>query len=165
MPRFRNETHRIAVFWSKIDKRGPDECWPWRGFKDRYGYGRTGFRGEHSQLAHRIAFFLTFGDFDKSLFVLHSCDNRPCCNPRHLRSGTAKDNADDCISRGRKVCSHAPRPTCRGERHHKAKVTADDVRAIRARRGESNKRIGQDFGLTKGAVWRIMAGVNWKHVV
>lgn len=34
-------------------------------------------------------------------FVLHTCDNPPCCNPAHLYRGTALDNARDRDTRGR----------------------------------------------------------------
>ena len=27
-------------FWEKVDRRGPDECWPWTAYSDRYGYFR-----------------------------------------------------------------------------------------------------------------------------
>lgn len=29
----------------------------------------------------------------------HSCDNRPCINPLHLRWGTRQDNVDDMMAR------------------------------------------------------------------
>ncbi len=35
------------------------------------------------------------------LFVRHTCDNPPCCNPAHLLIGTAADNTHDAIERDR----------------------------------------------------------------
>lgn len=32
--------------------------------------------------------------------ALHSCNNKPCCNPNHLRWGTAKENTADWIKAG-----------------------------------------------------------------
>jgi hypothetical protein len=49
-----------------------------------------------------VALYLSGVDV-KDLFVLHSCDNPPCCNPNHLRTGTAKDNSRDMVERGRLV--------------------------------------------------------------
>jgi HNH endonuclease len=49
---------------------------------------------------HRVVWIALHGDPGK-LKVLHTCDNPPCCNPRHLFLGTPKDNTDDMISKGR----------------------------------------------------------------
>jgi hypothetical protein len=35
------------------------------------------------------------------LYVLHHCDNPPCCNPLHLYAGTQRQNIHDAIARGR----------------------------------------------------------------
>lgn len=60
-----------------------------------------------------------------------------------------------------------PDRVARGERSGSAKVTDDEVRAIRAlyAAGAGSQRIlGLRFGLTQGAVGRIVRGENWAHV-
>lgn len=91
-------------FWSKVDKKSDNECWNWKGtIKKRYGWFRVYVdRKEREFIASRVALYLSGVDV-KDLFVLHSCDNPPCCNPNHLRTGTAKDNSNDMIERGRFV--------------------------------------------------------------
>ena len=43
------------------------------------------------------------GKIPKGMFVCHTCDNPACINPKHLWLGTAKENWDDCIKKGRRV--------------------------------------------------------------
>lgn len=90
----------IQKFWSLVDKAAGDEaCWLWTAGKDRAGYGRFRYNGA-SHYAHRLAFYFANGRRAKKC-VLHSCDNPQCVNPKHLREGTAKDNAEDREKRGR----------------------------------------------------------------
>lgn len=86
----------VCAFWAKVDRRGPDECWEWTTGRERYGYG-------HSVLgtASRVAWELTNGPIPDGQRVLHSCDNPPCCNPRHLFLGTQLDNVRDMMAKGR----------------------------------------------------------------
>lgn len=97
LPKFTEE--QIKRFWPRVDKRGPEECRPWTGAVSAKGYGV--FFAGRSLNAHRTALILSSG-VDSPLLALHSCDNRPCCNPAHLRWGTALDNETDKISRGRR---------------------------------------------------------------
>lgn len=92
-----------------------NQCWEWLGCKDRDGYGLQeyiieydGKKKKKQWRAHRLFFYLFYGELPVDLQVLHSCDNPGCVNPDHLSLGTNQDNMKDCNDRGR-------RP--RGEKH------------------------------------------------
>lgn len=81
----------------------PGGCWEWNGKRNEHGYGivnavRQGYDGAR---AHRVMYELTFGPLDLDVVVRHDCDNPPCVNPEHLRTGSQWDNTDDMVSRGR----------------------------------------------------------------
>lgn len=102
----RAKGHREIVepdkrFWMYVDiSAGPESCWPWTKSRRDFGYGRMAFAGT-VESANRIAWRLTNGDIPNGLLVLHSCDNPPCCNPKHLFLGTHEDNFADMVSKGR----------------------------------------------------------------
>lgn len=93
-------------FWSKVDIRRHDECWPWIAAKTGNGYGN--FKaGRYSNIpSHRMAYWLASGVYPADLLVRHKCDNPVCCNPAHLELGTAADNAQDKVERGRHRNGH-----------------------------------------------------------
>lgn len=90
----------ISRFWAKVDKRGPDECWTWTAGLNGQGYGIFCIGGK-ARGAHRVSYFLSRGEIGNGLSVCHSCDNPPCVNPAHLWVGTAQDNSDDRVRKGR----------------------------------------------------------------
>ncbi len=139
--------------WKKISQAGEDECWPWQGHIGDHGYGRITI-DYVDHLAHRVVFTLVKGD-PGSLWVLHTCDNPPCCNPAHLYAGTPEENSQDRDSRGR---SNSPR----GERHGHAKLSDRDVLAIRrrVRAGEKQKDIAADMSVSRATISRI---INYKR--
>lgn len=88
--------------WAKVDKSGgPDACWLWTGHRNQKGYGKIG-ADRKTIGAHRGAWMVTNGPIPDGLFVLHRCDNPPCCNPAHLFVGTNADNMTDMAQKGRR---------------------------------------------------------------
>jgi hypothetical protein len=85
-------------FWVKVDRRGPDECWPWIAYIDTNGYGGFRFR-DCTRGAHRFSYEERYGPIPDDLVVDHHCHNldascnggptclhRRCVNPSHLRA-------------------------------------------------------------------------------
>lgn len=100
-------------FWAMVLKGAANECWPWQGGTDEYGYGLFRVDADHIERANRVALRLDGRLPDDALKALHTCDNPPCCNPAHLFPGTPLDNARDRDAKGRGVVpnrrkNHAP---------------------------------------------------------
>jgi hypothetical protein len=88
---------RFKTFFS-VGKE--NECWEWTGCINSWGYGQ--FKLGNDQVnAHRAAYFINNPNFDQSLQVLHSCDNRKCVNPKHLCCGTLQENMTDKVNKNR----------------------------------------------------------------
>lgn len=144
-------------FWNKVDVRGSEECWDWKG-KRQDGYGRAHYRGKR-RYAHRVAYMLSNGgSIPDGLLVLHSCDNPACCNPGHLRLGTQAENMQQMKARGRSTA---------GERNVNAVLTQDDVRKIRKayhQEGVSMRALSRLFGVHYNTIRRAVKYESWRSV-
>ena len=152
---------RIAAFWSNVDIRGHNECWPWKGAPDGHGYGRFTIAFKVRRKAHRIAFELHNGSAPKD-HACHSCDNPPCCNPAHLFDGTPLDNMHDMISKGREK-----HPGNFGKSNGNSKFSDDDVRDIKRRTSigqETLSDIARSYNVTAQAISMIKRGKNWRWI-
>lgn len=105
-----NQT-RLERFWAKVDVGEPDDCWEWLGSRVRR-YGQLGdwrnilglrrMRNPKPIRAHVLSWAIANDRWpNKKEVVRHTCDNPPCCNPRHLLIGNAIDNVRDCRVRRR----------------------------------------------------------------
>ena len=131
----------------------PTECWEWKGCVGKNGYGGWGYRYTRKN-AHKACYELFFGKVSNAL-VLHTCDNKRCCNPEHLYLGTQKDNMRDVIQRG-----------LFANQKGKSSLTAQDVKHIRQllEAGQSLTSIGKQYGLTKSTISAIKRRVTWDWV-
>ena len=143
-----------------------DDCWGWVGPASPYGLvgslprqtrpdGGTFGRGG---AAHRFSYWLHRGPLYEGLCVLHSCDNPPCCNPRHLSLGTTRKNAEERSDRGRQP---------RGEGSVRARLTEAAVRDIRARyvpRKVTLAQLAAEHRVDLSLVHLVVKNRIWRHV-
>lgn len=104
---------RIGRFWSKVDVRGPDECWPWMAYVDKQGYGRFGWTYKEVVRAHQALLRLHAIEVPSAHEADHLCGNKVCCNLRHIEVVLGVVNA----SRGSHARWDGRRRTHCGEGH------------------------------------------------
>jgi hypothetical protein len=144
---------------SKIDQRGPSECWPSTCAVTGNGYGKIGFNKRFYPMP-RAAYRCFVGPVPTDLVVLHSCDNPKCCNPAHLRLGTVQDNHDDMWAKGRARPFRGP-----GEKNGRAKLTraqVDKMREMYAAGGFTYMTLAPHFGVAWQTVADIISGKHWR---
>lgn len=157
--RHRKNHNLVDRFWRQVNKNGsvpehcPEigQCWEWTGKPAANGYGTLKPHGQSAQLSHRLSWRLHHGAIPDGLFVCHHCDNRKCVNPSHLFLGTSADNTADMIRKGR-----GP-----GEAHPRCKLTAEQVREIRAASGKYLD-IARQYNIGPSQISRIKSGVRWQ---
>lgn len=154
----------LFQFWSRVARTDdPDACWLWLGDRmvknGRKTYGRF-FRYENRKrvkkgvptLAHRVAFILHHGiDDPKGLFVCHTCDNPPCCNPKHLFLEDNEGNMADASQKdrlGRKLSNEGA------------------LRLIELAKDENltQEEIGEMFNISQSYVSQILRGHAKRHL-
>jgi len=139
-------TEEQTLFEKWVDRSG--DCHIWMGSKNTQKYGQFCFKKKYYK-AHRVAYRLAFGPIPEGLLCCHHCDNPSCVNPAHLFLGTAQDNSDDKMSKGR------------GGIPSKTKLCAQDVVNIRAdilRGGVSQKAIAERYEVSQVTISAIKTG-------
>lgn len=150
-------------FWKKVKISGLDDCWEWQGARTGPNkYAQTCYYSDgRLYYVHRIAYHLTREPIPLSApkdqtafgFVLHSCDNRICCNPAHLFLGTQSDNLFDMQKK---------------KRHPRAKLSVEQVKEIRRRaatKQESQRAIAKAIGVNHSSVWMVINKRSYPYVV
>lgn len=148
----------INRFWSRVEKKGPDECWPWLRYRQRQGYGQ--FWCGFPITASRFAYEATHGEGSANGFMVrHTCDNPPCCNPNHLILGTSQNNMDDKHQRGRARY-------IKGDECSWSKLSEKDIVVIKEliKQGVVQRRIAEKFGVHPATICYVNRGGSWRHV-
>jgi hypothetical protein len=81
-----------SKFWLLTEQAG--DCLIWTGSKYPNGYGLFA-QNKKRHLAHRHAFVLSIGPIPEGMLVDHTCHNKACVNPEHLRLATVKQNQEN----------------------------------------------------------------------
>lgn len=135
----------VERFREGVSVRGENECWPWIKARVTDGYGTIAYGFGKIYATHRLAYILAYGEIPKGMMILHSCDNPPCCNPRHLKLGTNVDNIKDMIKKGR------------------GSVIIDYEKAKAIRLDKRKQRIiAKEYGITQSMVSLIKSGKRWR---
>lgn len=151
-------------FWRNVDRAGDAECWNWKGTSASGAYGTIGLggRGAGSTLAHRFSYELHKGPIPDDMLVMHTCDNRACVNPAHLKLGTYSDNTLDAVTKGRWPQSRHGKYV-RGADHGNSKLTEEIVRAIRVSL-LPDTQLARVLGIDRTTVADVRTGRTWSHV-
>ncbi len=120
------------------------ECVDWPFAKNGNGYGWAHHDGKRIG-AHRLALVLHTGKNPEKLDAAHSCHNRRCVNPVHLRWATRSENFRDRRKDGTS----------------NSKITSDDAKYIRMST-DSVRSVAEQFGISTSAVYKIKNGMLWK---
>lgn len=149
--RWQNELPFEQKFWARVQKGQPDECWPWTGAIASNGYGKVN-RNYRTLGTHRVAFELQHGKVPDGKWILHRCDNPPCCNPNHLFAGTPKDNVTDCFLKNR---------------HPGYKLSDRIAKKIRRRKAIvaiTQCQLAKEFGVSQSHISRIVNLKRHSHL-
>jgi len=146
---FLNE-YQWATFMKKVIVT--EDCWFYTGFVNQAGYGIVSIDYVR-YYTHRLSLQKSLGrQIADNMYALHSCRNRNCCNPTHLREGTPAENMLDKIKDGTSL---------KGELNPRAKLTLEQVVLIRNDERTCSK-IATEYNVSKSLIKQIKKNKIWK---
>lgn len=146
----------VRRFWAKVTLPDEDGCMIWRGGKQGGGYGGFWTGTTHIQASRLSLLFADGLPPSGRMHAAHSCRNRHCVAPAHLRWATVSENnqdklRDDTHDRGSRSCN--------------AKLTEDQVLTIRALMGTtSSSQLAAQYGVSYSLILQIWRRQIWAHL-
>ena len=104
--------------------------------------------------AHRLTFLLFNGyEPDRHRLVMHTCDNKICINPRHLKEASYRDNTRDYMEKNRKYVSE-----------YRSRFSVDEVRYIAQLliQGKTTGTVAKVMDAPASTISNIKTGFNWR---
>ena len=142
-------------FWSKVDIKGPNECWLWKASTLDGKYGQFWYRGKMIG-AHIIAMKLTGHPKPPGLIARHSCSKRyRCCNPAHITWGTEEENIREAFDRGER------------KKHYPSRLTPElvfELRTIYGAGGTSHRKLARQYDIPRQTLVDALNGKTFKNV-
>ena len=147
-------TSKSLEYFNRCMKSETDDCILWKYGVSPYGYGQVGVDGKLIR-AHRLALLKTVGEPPEGKpYALHSCRNKACFNPRHLRWGNQAENMADRVKDGTSSI---------GELHGRCKLKEAQVLSIYMD-GRRHRIIAEEYGVVRRTIGDIKSGKSWSFL-
>lgn len=119
---------------------------------------RLGVNSRICRLVHRLVALSFVDGYAPGLDVNHIDGNKLNTHPSNLEWVTRRENILHAYRIGLK--------SNRGSKHPCSVITEEDVPVIRQMRasGMTLKSIGEKYGVTHDAIWRLVNNKTWSHV-
>lgn len=145
-------------FLEKAIASDQDECllWPFR--RNNKGRGNIFLDGKYRNVNRIVCERRQGKPPTPSHEAAHSCGNGHigCCNGKHLRWATSKQNKADMAHHGTRLV---------GEKNGIAKLTPDVVREIRASKSRGDGcKLARRFNVSEATISRVRRGHIWREV-
>lgn len=130
-------------------------CRLWMRGTFGYGYGHIATGGGSRAPAHKLSLELKLGrPLIDGMEACHTCHKPACVSDEHLYEGTSLQNKADAVAANR---------TAFGERSATAKLTSQDVIAIRQTQGTISD-IARSYGMDRKTIRQIRRREIWVRV-
>jgi hypothetical protein len=132
-----------------------DGCSGWGGKRNAEGYPVLLVEGVFRR-ADELAWELAFEPVVPGMYLIHQCGNRECVRVEHLNLAEEPERLPRPPRR---------RPDMAGAANPRARLTGAQAEELRRRyaAGEGTQEaLGREFGITKSAVCRIVAGQRYR---
>lgn len=144
-------------FMSKILVDEKTNCWNWNASM-RDGYGR--FKADKKMMnASRFSFEYFNEKILNGNVIMHLCDNPKCVNPKHLKQGSHKENAQDKVLKNRHIF---------GEKAWQHKLTEKEIIEIKEKLKNPYCGINNDlahfYKVNHRTISSIRRGITWAHI-